>query len=565
MSLRLIFVFFLLWSLAINQSFGQQTADFTFDDTSDMPASLRINLVGPDAISINPNARSDGEGVYTLNTGSTANDAPNIDLEIPESLLNQSKNIYMEFDFRSQEEFGWLIYSGYRVDMELFRLGHRDAPGDAVNRGLHVRYSTTEDPHNIINSDYVAPLERGERAMVAFMYNIDEGTAYIMKNGEVVWETPEAEKSPGHAIHWQTENGSFIVGSHMNGNGSTTPSLYRFRLFEDQLCTDISPPTAENDTICGSGQLLLQAEGGEPGQYRWYREDGETLIEGAVNSSYETNTLTQPGTYTFYVSLRSETCESALVPVQAIVKPQPEEPQPLVTQDCASGEVSIELPDQQNGTVYHWLPHPDARSVYQGSSLTLQLEGDTLLYVKAAGHQCESELVPVDVRLRELPTIDVGEDLTILKGESIELSASGTYSSLYWQPHESLRYPDSPTPLVKPEFTHTYTVTAVGADGCEISDQITVVVLNKLPVPNAFSPNDDGLNDTWEIPNIEKYPKCRILVFNRWGNQVFSSEGYQEPWDGTNRGKPLANGTYYYTIQLNNEREPEKGSVLIIR
>lgn len=564
MSLRLFIAFFLLSSLAVNHLFGQQTADFTFDDTSDMPASLRTNLRGPDAININPNARSDGEGVYTLPNTTNPDQPNNIDLEIPESLLNESETIYMEFDYRSQEDFGWLIYSGYLPQIELFRFGHRDDLDDPVNRGLHVRYSTMADPDKIISSDYVAPLERGERAVVAFMYNIDEGTAYIIKNKQVVWETPEAEKTPGHAIHWQTEKGHFTVGSHMSGEGSDIPSLYRFRLFENQLCTDISPPITENDTICGAGQLVLQASGAGPGEYRWYEPDGETLIEGAVNSSYETPFLDQPGTYTYYVATASDVCESTRVPVQAVVNPMPEEPQPTISQNCGPGEVTITLSEQQNGIGYKWSPRQDASSVYQGNSLTFELTSDTVVYVKASNNQCESELVPINIYLREAPSIDAGEDLVILKGESIELKADGNYSSLSWQPHESLQSPDSPNPLVSPEFTHTYTVTAVNEDGCEVSDMVTVVVLDKFPVPNAFSPNNDGLNDTWEIPNIENYPECRIMVFNRWGNQIFSSEGYQQDWDGTHDGQPLPTGTYYYTLQLSHEHELVKGSVVIL-
>ena len=96
--------------------------------------------------------------------------------------------------------------------------------------------------------------------------------------------------------------------------------------------------------------------------------------------------------------------------------------------------------------------------------------------------------------------------------------------------------------------------------------KITVRVLTDLVVPNAFTPNGDGINDTWNINTLSfQYPDCTVDVFNRYGQQLFHSEGYSKPWDGTYNKKPLPVGTYYYIINLKNGAQPLSGSLTILR
>jgi gliding motility-associated-like protein len=87
-----------------------------------------------------------------------------------------------------------------------------------------------------------------------------------------------------------------------------------------------------------------------------------------------------------------------------------------------------------------------------------------------------------------------------------------------------------------------------------------------LTIPEAFSPNEDLINDTWDIAayneNIDLsdlYPNIVIKIFNRWGQKLWESEpGYPEPWDGRSNGVKLPIDSYHYTIDLGN------GSKLII-
>ena len=89
--------------------------------------------------------------------------------------------------------------------------------------------------------------------------------------------------------------------------------------------------------------------------------------------------------------------------------------------------------------------------------------------------------------------------------------------------------------------------------------------LEPLDIPTGFTPNQDGKNDTWEIGNIEQYPDCEVRVIDRWGQQVYQSQGYEQEWDGTSSGAVLPGGTYYYIIKLNVFGDVAKGTVTLIR
>ncbi|MFO7658945.1 MAG: gliding motility-associated C-terminal domain-containing protein [Bacteroidales bacterium] len=86
-----------------------------------------------------------------------------------------------------------------------------------------------------------------------------------------------------------------------------------------------------------------------------------------------------------------------------------------------------------------------------------------------------------------------------------------------------------------------------------------------LIIYDAFSPNGDGKNDVWNIGNIGSYPNCKIKIFNAWGNTVFTSDGYSQPWDGKYNGKELPSGTYYYVIDPGNGTENLSGPVNIVK
>ncbi len=108
------------------------------------------------------------------------------------------------------------------------------------------------------------------------------------------------------------------------------------------------------------------------------------------------------------------------------------------------------------------------------------------------------------------------------------------------------------------------------AEDCpEICATATVnltVTIDDLIIPNALSPNGDGLNDTWIIPGILEKEVRRMTIVNRWGAVLYSVESYENDWDGTNRdGKPLPEGTYYYYLDMGADEGAREGSITVVR
>jgi gliding motility-associated-like protein len=185
-------------------------------------------------------------------------------------------------------------------------------------------------------------------------------------------------------------------------------------------------------------------------------------------------------------------------------------------------------------------------------------------YVQTVKFGCASERTAVTVKVREA-TADAGEDLSIISGKSGYLKAQGGIS-YKWSPAEGLNKTNVANPIASPAKTTTYTVEVVSEYGCVSTDQVTVTVLPKIKLVNTFTPNNDGINDTWEIKGLEEYKNCQVEIFNRWGAKVFSSTGYPQPWNGLSAtGEELPVATYYYIIYLNKEEAPVAGSVTIVR
>ena len=122
------------------------------------------------------------------------------------------------------------------------------------------------------------------------------------------------------------------------------------------------------------------------------------------------------------------------------------------------------------------------------------------------------------------------------------------------------------TPRINRPLTDiTYNLKVTARGGCSANDQVFVKLLKFPAIPNTFTPNNDGINDVWKIDYLNTYPDNRVQVFTRTGQLVFESRGYNTPWDGTLKGKPLPVDTYYYIIEPGNGRDPITGYVTIIK
>ncbi len=171
-------------------------------------------------------------------------------------------------------------------------------------------------------------------------------------------------------------------------------------------------------------------------------------------------------------------------------------------------------------------------------------------------------------------TVDAGIDPgLILEGEEVSLQATTNGSFISWTDLGTedtiFSGPLAGNEVIRllPAESTVYEVVSWNDLGCEDRSTVSVIVLPPIRIPNVFTPNDDGINDSWEITNIENYVNAEIKVINRWGNEVFKYKGiYEGTFDGNNsRGAPLPVGTYYFEVELNFRDLRYGGDVTILR
>jgi gliding motility-associated-like protein len=181
---------------------------------------------------------------------------------------------------------------------------------------------------------------------------------------------------------------------------------------------------------------------------------------------------------------------------------------------------------------------------------------------------CRSTTFTQDLVVNPYPIVDAGPDLFILEdgSDTLQPVVSAINPSFLWTPN--LYFLTSNTierPVVKGVDDIWYTLTVTGRGGCQQSDRVFIKVLKGPEIPNIFSPNGDGIHDTWVINYLDTYPGCTVEIFNRYGQKIFASTGYGKPWEGTVNGKPVPVGTYYYIVNPKNGRGIMTGYVDVIR
>jgi gliding motility-associated-like protein len=249
----------------------------------------------------------------------------------------------------------------------------------------------------------------------------------------------------------------------------------------------------------------------------------------------------------------------------------------LVITQAPSASVSNSLSICQNDTIvltasggssYKWLPAVGLSSDTVASP-TVILDTTTTYQVVVKEIGGCTDTASVTVTVSKIPTANAGPDLAIIVGQSIPIQgqAGGTNVSILWSPAFDLNDPTIATPLASPTENALYTITVESNDGCGIAtDEVFIKVFEELKIPNAFSPNGDGINDAWRMDALAVYPNSVIRVFDRYGQVVFKSTGYNIPWDGTRNGVPVPVGMYYYIIDTKtNTAGVFKGSIMVVR
>ena len=180
---------------------------------------------------------------------------------------------------------------------------------------------------------------------------------------------------------------------------------------------------------------------------------------------------------------------------------------------------------------------------------------------------CDSIYKITSINIYPKPIVTNPADVYILSNTPtlLKINATNAYDFL-WLPSTYLDDATSQFPICTPTDDILYRIKVTTLNGCIDTIFQKVFVSKPLKIPNVFSPNDDGINDFWDITNINTYPQNTVKIFNRYGQLVLTSfSGSYKPWNGKLNGKPLPVGVYYYIITPASAMQPITGSITLIR
>ncbi|WP_336516237.1 gliding motility-associated C-terminal domain-containing protein [Pollutibacter soli] len=218
---------------------------------------------------------------------------------------------------------------------------------------------------------------------------------------------------------------------------------------------------------------------------------------------------------------------------------------------CSGEAITVSVPVSNIG--YTWSTGSTA------SSIKIDQSGLYWLEVNQLG--C-SERDSITVDFKPTPSVNLGRDTALCAGETLLLNAATGGATYQWSTGQT-----TPDLLVRNSGQYSVKVTV---QGCAASDTIKIEPGScKLFIPNAFTPNGDGLNDGFGMLNTGSINTYSLIIYDRWGKRIFATTNKNEKWNGMTGGRQAQPGTYVWILTYTKNGEPDtknaKGTVELIR
>lgn len=315
-------------------------------------------------------------------------------------------------------------------------------------------------------------------------------------------------------------------------------------------------------SLCEKSDLLLTATGGT--QYDW---NGPNSFVATGNPVLISNA--QPlNSGKYFVIVENAAGCSNIDSVVVIVNPSPVASVLFTSNTICEGEM-VQLSATGGGT-YTWSPGTGLSTSNDPAPIASPSSTINYSVIVTNSFNC-TDTAFSEVKVLKKPFANAGPDRGTSEGSPVQLlgSISGDDIRYFWSPPLYLNNTTDVQPLVTaPGGTYNYTLTVMSNVGCgTVFDDVNITVYNGIYIPTAFTPNNDGRNDRWQIPALSIFSEFQLSVFNRYGDIVFSTKNQQASWDGTHKGEQQPVGVYAYILSLNDNGEKlfYKGIITLIR
>jgi len=232
-------------------------------------------------------------------------------------------------------------------------------------------------------------------------------------------------------------------------------------------------------------------------------------------------------------------------------------PAPVISVQAANGCVNVPVSfraDQLDTatiiTNWSWRLDNGEKSSLQNPTATYNHPGYYNVYATATGDNgCVSDAATIPIFINKAEA-NAGNDTVIIRNQPFQLQASGGVR-YNWSPAIGLNNQAFANPVVLLQDDATYTLSVTTAEGCEDEDVINIKIFrgSGIKVPSAFTPNNDGLNETIK-PSFTGIKKLdHFSIYNRWGQLIFSSNDFFKGWNGMLKGIKQPTGVYVWNLK----------------
>jgi gliding motility-associated-like protein len=348
-----------------------------------------------------------------------------------------------------------------------------------------------------------------------------------------------------------TSNTYTVIGLDTNGCSDTS----NISITVNPLPT-VTILTNPGDSICLGDSTQVSASGNAT-TYTWNNSQ--------TNNSYYVNTSTD--SIIILTGVDANGCTNSDTTIIRVL-PVPTLTLYSDTSICIFNSVQL----QAVGTNIGYISWNNGTTLDDSTSTTpTATPNTTTTYIAVAGIGSCTVSDTVTVTVLPLPTVNAGNDTTILFGQSMVINATAPSGSYNWSPDDYLSCTNCLNPTANPEFDTEYILTVTDNNGCVNSDTIFIKVdleCTDLFVPNIFTPNGDGDSDYIKVLNKLCVQNMTFRIFDRWGNNVYSSTNPNEFWDGTYNGNRAETGVYVYVLKatLTSGKEIlKKGNISLLK